>query len=471
MNELGNFPQISPVPPIPSKVSRPILKMVLGIIIGAVVLGGAFVAVLASRLYDPLWSPFRPKPEQVIKMAMANMNVLKAVHSETKIDFSIKTILPVQNIEVSFSGAGDSDNTDAGNSKSSFVSDILISGDAGDYDFQIQTRTVGADGYFIFDNIGGLADILANFGLDAKSLQGQWIKWSESSLSLLTGQEASPAAGEQVAKKIEDMLLGRNLLVVKKELDDESINRNIVYHYLVSLDKEVTKDIFSEIIKDQAFMPGGQGISPDMASSAAREMIDNIFAAVNEISFDLWVGKEDLFIYRVALGKTVDLTSLFNGFGGENTLRGSIAIELEANFSDFNKPVQIIAPASYINLEEVLAEAMQKYQLLSNDADIAGNMGAIQLSAETIYNVNKSYYNLSCKNTSVKPYCDRIKMIAGTNPVVRVSKTKYCAYSKLTTPDNYFCIDNEGYYQVSISPAGKGYCTGTTFFCPKAQNE
>ncbi len=468
---IDNFPQIKPVPSVPDRTPKPMLKMALGVVIGVVVLGGAFAAVLASRLYDPLWSPFRPEPEQVIKMAMANMSALKTVHSEAKVDFSMKTILPVQNIEMSFIGTGDSDNADVKNPKSSSVINISISGDAGNYNFQAQTRVIGADGYLILNNIDDLADFLANFGLDSASIQNQWIKMDESSLPLLTGREIDSAAGEQTAKKIEEMLLSKNLLVVKKELDDGSINGNIAYHYLISLDKEITKDIFSEIVEGQALMPDNQGISPAMISSAARGMIDNIFAAVGEISFDLWIGKEDLFVHRAALEKTIDLTTLLSNFYGENDLgwpRGSIIIRFEMDFSDFNKPVQIVAPISSVDLKEVAADAMQKYQLLSSDADIAGNMGAIQLSAETIYNTNRSYYSLSC-STNIKPHCDRIKMIVGTSPVVRVSKTKYCAYAKLTAPDNYFCIDNEGYYQVDISPAGRGYCAGTTFVCPRAQ--
>lgn len=481
----NSFPQISPGPtpsalPLASnRQSKPVLKIILGIIIGIVVLVGASVAVLASRFYDPLWNPFRPEPEQVIKMAMANMGALKAVHSETKGDFSVTTASPVQNVKLSFSGADDTDSTDTKNIKESSTINISVSGDAGDYTFLIQTKIIGSDIYFFLNNIDSLATPLENLGLDPVIFQGKWIKWDEASLERLTGQKMSSIAGtskqEEIAKKIEEIISGMDLFIVKKELDDENISGNASYHYLVSLDEKVLEDVFSGIIDEEMKLiptEQSQGIGLAMVSSAIKGMMGKIFTAVGEIDFDLWVGKKDLLVYKATMGKTIDLAALFKSLYGSSDMglpSGNISINFDTSFSNFNKPVQVVAPESYVNLEEVVAEAMQRYQILSDDASIAGDMMDIQLAADTIYLNNKSYYNLSCKNVNVKYFCDGVKKTTGTNPVVRTSKTKYCAYAKLATPIDYFCIDNSGYYQVDISPAGKGYCVGTTFACPRKQ--
>lgn len=481
----NNFPQISPVPtpsalpPTSNRQPGPVLKVILGIVIGFIVLAGASVAVLASRFYDPLWNPFRPEPEQVIKMAMANMGALKAVHSETKGGFSITTASPVQNVKLSFSGTNDTDSTDAENIKESSAINISVSGDAGDYNFQIQTKVIGSDIYFILNNIDSLAAPLANLGLDPAIFQGKWIKWDEASLERLTGQEINSIAGtskqEEITKKIEEIISGRDLFIVKKELDDENISGNASYHYLISLDEKVLEDVFSEIIDEEMKLiptEQSQGIGLAMVSGAVKGMMEKIFTAVGEIDFDLWIGKKDLLVYKVTMDKTIDLATLIKSFYGSSDMglpSGNISINFDTSFSNFNKPVQVAAPTPYVSLEEVVAEAMQKYQIMSDDASIAGDMMDIQLAAGTIYLKNKSYYSVSCKNANLKYFCDKIKKTTGTNPIIRASKTKYCAYAKLATPSDYFCIDNSGYYQVNVSPAGKGYCAGVTFVCPRKQ--
>ena len=71
-------------PSPPQKKKSKILWIIIGGIILVVV--GGILGALATRVWDPLWNPFRPEPTEVIEKMTLEMEKLKTLHSRTKLE-------------------------------------------------------------------------------------------------------------------------------------------------------------------------------------------------------------------------------------------------------------------------------------------------------------------------------------------------------------------------------------------------
>lgn len=69
---------------------------------------------LATRVWDPLWNPFRPNPEKVLAKTASQMKELKTYHNKTVFvaDFKNK-----EGFKIEGDFSGDSDNADGNNPK------------------------------------------------------------------------------------------------------------------------------------------------------------------------------------------------------------------------------------------------------------------------------------------------------------------------------------------------------------------
>jgi len=108
----------------------------------------------------------------------------------------------------------------------------------------------------------------------------------------------------------------------------------------------------------------------------------------------------------------------------------------------------------------------------AKDARIMSDMYQLRAMAEMIYDDEESYRNVKCtyKSTFIdlKIICQDIKEQVGFEPTIYQTKDKYCAYTKLNTTNQYYCIDSAGTaIGTYINPGQTNYCTGKTFVCPK----
>jgi hypothetical protein len=108
----------------------------------------------------------------------------------------------------------------------------------------------------------------------------------------------------------------------------------------------------------------------------------------------------------------------------------------------------------------------------AKDARIMADLHQLRTMAEMIYDDDGSYRNVKCNYKSpygdLKMICQDIKEQVGFEPVIYSTTDKYCAYSKLNTPGQYYCVDSGGRaISTYINPGQTGYCSGKTFLCPK----
>lgn len=339
------------IPPQPSgsNITTPIsaarksglVTKILGVIVVLGVVGSG--ALLATRIWDPVWNPFRPSPEKVMALMSEKMQAVKSSHSEIKLDIDMKGGTTPGKLSIVFSGDGDVTNPQnlktEGELRVSFIGEVagageqLISG-------KIKTKIIGQEGYFTITelNAPSLVFLFTMMGIDLNTATGTWIRFPIEN-KLGEGAETQTAA---LTEKMRKIISDSKVYVVKKQLPDQAIEGQKMYHYLVALDKEKTTKLFSELI--MAAQESGESI---FFIGMVEGMIRSLFDAVGEISAELLIGKNDYFLYGLKSEKTIDLNKL------DNKMQGLVDISFETNNSKFNQPVRIEAPLEYKNFEEV----------------------------------------------------------------------------------------------------------------------
>lgn len=368
------LPSQESISQLPSKKPiKLVIKIIIGIII-LVVLG--FVISLYTRAFDPLWNPFRPEPEEVIDKMALEMGKLKTSHS--KIDLAI-TGENEGGFEFTLKTEGNTDNTEPENPKLDGKFDITFSVTGaespigGKFALGGDIKTISEVSYLKITTLPIIPFLDTYLGIDFSQIKDQWIKIDPESITNfmkeMAGQEWTPEMEKMLEESLEKqktlqkelqqelkgVLTGRKVYLVKKELPDEKIGGTKFYHYVVSLNQVEVKKMIPEIWKVlEAVIIKEYGIAPTFNEAKFQEELDKFFNKLGEISGEIWIGEKDFYLYKIKGEKTVELSKFEKGAKGE------ITIKMNIEFSNFDQPVKIEAPAEYKTIEEILAPLIEK---------------------------------------------------------------------------------------------------------------
>jgi hypothetical protein len=480
----------------PSKKKNKIVIIIVAVLIILIV--GAVVA-LATKIWDPLWNPFRPEAEKVVDNALLKMKKIKTVHSDEKMIIEV-TEGENEPVTVSMDFSGVSDVTDEKNPKASTNFTFGIGAEGMQFSLSGEVVAIGDVSYFKITTIPSFPEIddaLKQMGINLSDFKDQWIKIDPESINNFLKEMLSSELGDnlppgesiddmlnkssesqkELQEKIKKMVEGKRFYLVKKEWPDEKIQDKMAYRYTLALNKSELKSmvpdfviIYFDIIK--SILPEGTIQASDeyqfkkQMTEELNKVFDEFFKKVGDIDGDVWIGKKDSLLYRAKIEKSIDLNKI------DQYTEGKMNFDLDFNFSDFDEPVKIEAPANFKTLEQFLGPIIdqivkrQAYQTITNDM--------LTISSFADYFYSDDYRDLNCTNEEIKSFCEEIEKHTGSKPMIRTSKTAYCAYITIPAeinsfPDSvtYFCIDSTGAGDnVPINPAAKNYCTGVTFKCP-----
>jgi len=121
--------------------------------------------------------------------------------------------------------------------------------------------------------------------------------------------------------------------------------------------------------------------------------------------------------------------------------------------------IVFVAIAQLTSLDEAKKEAME--------ANLEGAVNNLTVVSEIIFNSEGSYSGFSCDHEEAAFICEGIEELTGEKPTIHASESDFCLYGEFA-PDNYYCADKEGAYQVVVYPGEEGYCSGDTYTCPAA---
>jgi len=387
-----------------------VFKIIGGLIILVLV---GFLISLYTRAFDPLWNPFRPKPEKVIEKMALEMEVLKTVHSKAKIDFE-EIEDTKESFKISINFGGDSDNSDPKNPKSAGDFEAALAFEGMQFSLAGEGRVVGETSYFKLTTIPALP-FLTMFGIDLSEVKDRWIKIDQESimdwLKSIMGQIPTPGIEEMFKKqiesqkemeeKLEKLIVGKKLYLVKEELKDEKIDKIKVYHYIVALNKEEIKKLISEImgiyydmtfeamieVIPEQFKPSPEEIEREKqeAIKDLKRNLDEFFEKIGEIEGEVWIDKKDNLLYKIKGEKEIDLSKF------EEKTQGRISIKFEMDFSNFNQPVKIEAPKEYKTLEEIFGGSLIEIQARARDSRRREDLNWIRYQIETSYYTLEKY--------------------------------------------------------------------------------
>ncbi len=437
--------------------------ILIGTIFGMAAL--AIFGVLYARVWDPLWNPFRPEPTKVIDEMTVRMGKLKVLHSEGKIDFHAKDV--EKPISFSVNSKVDEDRRDPQNPKAQMISEILIKPKEGEISIGIENKTIGKTSYYrltklTFPKKEIPPEIEKTIDLAIKMIKDKWFKIDQESIVRglrkiggMVGEEPPPEIEEQFGKlseiqekfqkKMEELLKGRKFFLPKKELPDEKIGREKLYHYVVSLNKEEVKKVILEMNKAMSEIMG-EAIEEEKIKEFQKEL-DEFFEKISEIEAEIWIGKKDFYLYKIKGEKEIDLQKI------EPKEKGRMIIKMEIDFSGFDQLIEIKAPEEFISIEEIIEAIFAPFlgelkmaRSRARDVKRMSDMMQIGSAMGMYYSEFDRYLPSKTMPTQIGNYLS-VPKNPGSGPC-----PDYQWISNLKNPQKfcvYACLENGNFYAVS----------------------
>ncbi|MCX6765026.1 MAG: hypothetical protein NT148_00610 [Candidatus Nealsonbacteria bacterium] len=122
--------QIAGTPFVPPRRKSPLKAILLTLLVIIILSVAGFATVLATRIWDPMWNPFRPKPQAVFEQTVSKMNGIKKYGYKVAGSISLNATdsnLKSAKAQGSINSSGAIDITDILNPKLTSVLDFIFS--------------------------------------------------------------------------------------------------------------------------------------------------------------------------------------------------------------------------------------------------------------------------------------------------------------------------------------------------------
>jgi len=343
-------------------------KIFISVLVLVLIFLGGLTGVLASKIWDPLWNPFRPEPEEVIERMALEMEKVKTSQGKTELSLIASN---EGKFELKLNSEGKIDKSQPEKSQYGSSFNLIVSvtekGESMGMKFALpgELKIIDETGYIKLTTLPAVP-FLGMLGIDLSQIEDQWIKIDQESMiefmKEMVGENWTPemertykkstekqkVIQKELQEKMRKVLMKKKLCLVKEELPDEKINGKKVYHYLVALNQEELLTATPEIWKlMEEVMSKEYGIAPNLEEKEFKEKSKEILDKIGEIGGEIWIGKKDYLLYRIKGEKSIDLSKFEE--------KGRILISLNLENSKFNQPVKIKAPSEYKTLDEILA--------------------------------------------------------------------------------------------------------------------
>jgi Mor family transcriptional regulator len=403
----------------------------------------------------------------VIDEMTIRMEKLKTLHSEGKIDWSVKDVEEPFSLSLNFKS--DIDGKDPQTPKSEVNFGLLMEAEEKEFSIGGETKTIGKTSYYRLtkltfpkEEIPLEAEPMLN--LVIKLIKDKWLKIDPESIlnalrkiAEMTGEELPPEIEEQfkkfsqiqekIQKKIEELLRGKKFFLPKKELPDEKIGEKKLYHYLVSLNKEELKKTIVELLKAMSEIIGKPIEEEEIKEF--QEEFDKFFEKIGGIEAEIWIGKKDLYLYKIKAKKEIDLSKI------EPEEKGRIIIKVEVDFSNFDQPIEIKAPEEFISIEEIIEaifapflSSLKEARSKARDARRMSDISMIRSAMEMYYLDHGKYLTSKTMPERIEHYLlVEMPKDPGSGPC-----PEYRWISNLKNPQKFCvfaCLENGNFYAVS----------------------
>lgn len=409
-------------------------KKMLPIIAIVGVLFLAVTVVAAMYVFDiGGFGKKKETPQDIIKSSMAAMRDVKTYNMTGNIKVGIgvngtagaavsgdETGNMKYDINIDMSGKTDMSDINNVKSDANMNVQLKMSSDVGneDYSVELEGRSFGTKEFYYKLNNMDLGMLGMIIGTQVSQYKGKWYVLDFEELKKLPGYSDEEAAvfGNYNMNRIMEIMSKYKLLQFKEDIGDEVFGDVKVYHYKIGLDGVSMIYMYLDILKEVA--SGSKNMNAKEFESDVEKMKkdieENYMSLINEgfqnIEADVWIGKSDRLVYRIAIGGMFD--------------------------------------EKYINkiMNATLGSAKAKAQ----DAAVKSSVFSERTDLELYYDRNKNSY----ENYKLSKY-SRLKQ-----ENIRLDKDSYVIWSDLASVEDKWCADSSG---------KSGYVLGdiTGYSCPE----
>ncbi len=280
--------------------------------------------LLYLQVWNPSWNPFRPSPTITLAKMAFRMKRVDAFHALGEVKLEMENIIVSSEFDLDLEKVNDNQSKIKGSFKIPMFSErveFLTMNDVfylnpGPYAINIEEMT---ENRFVFGDY-------------------KWIKIDQESLDSLSDSEISKThpilsmpeeEWEKLTEEIIKLFTERKYYEIKAELEDEEIDGEMYYHYLISLNEEEIQRMANRL----------DFVSEYFADYQSNTLEDEIkIGDLKDLDFEVWIDQDDYYLYQIKYE--------------END--GSRSLVTKINFSDFNQEQNINPPEEFVEIGEIL---------------------------------------------------------------------------------------------------------------------
>lgn len=397
-----------------------------------------FAIAIASAYYIYINKPPEKSPQEIIKSSMETMSNLKTYRVGGKMSFNgsltndeAKSQSESAKINISINGKNDAADSDNPKAYYNIKASANLENEYGseDYSADFEEMVFGKESvYFKINDYNLGMEMGAALGPQIEPYKGKWyfLNAEETQKFFENFGAMSPAdmgaIGAYDESKIMDIISKYEVLKFESDLGDEKLNGMDVYHYRAKLDGMVVVYMYLDIIKE-VISNYNEGVitSEELEKNLAeakKDIEENYRDLINEgfqkAEIEMWIGKEDGYVYRIVAKGGMD--------------------------------------EKYIN--KFLGATLGSARAKAMDARIKSEIAQKAMYLELYYDDNNGSYEnfVLLENSGLKP------------ENVRTNKDSYVIWSELNLTTDRWCVDSTG---------KSGYVLGEIngFECPESLSD
>lgn len=315
---------------IGKKPSNNRVKIFIYVLLAVLIVGGT---VLATKAWDPIWSPLRMKPESVVAKMVEKMKTIKTLGADINlaIENQDKNSLLIS-LKMNRNQKEDPIRQSLG-----FIASIKQKNDS--ISLSGESIVVGENGYI---RINEVPLILASF---LGSMQNQWFRYNQ--------DEETNESNKKSFAQLQEIFKNSQWYIIEKELKDEKVNNITTYHYLVSVNRSAIEKALAEYIKQsQEDIKNHPSFGEINFEDLSSSILEKTFDQIGEIKAEIWIGKKDYYLRKVQMQKTFNAQSL--NIPTDDVLN----LSAEIIFSEFNQEFNIEEPKEFKDLKDVFGNKL-----------------------------------------------------------------------------------------------------------------
>ncbi len=323
-------------------------KLLIPALIVILVLG-TISTLLVTKTWDPTWNPFKRFPSRIVENAIVKLTEAESFKFEGEIggEFQTSAILKTVTISLSFSGLFDKSDKDS--LKSSSGLDLSVGMEGLIIQVKAEIITSAKDIYLKITQLPALPFLTEEF----LGIKNQWLKIDAEKLKELTETEEQLLDEEEFIQDIKNLLADKEIFKMQKNFGEEELEGVKVEHYLAGFKKETLKVLIPEFFQlMKKYIPEKEraNYEKDLEefSNNFSENFNEIWRAITPLEFNFWIEKRDLWLRKIEFEKEM----IYNFPETEEETK--VKLEIDLNFSDFNKKFEIEIPENYMLIEEAL---------------------------------------------------------------------------------------------------------------------